>query len=209
MYGQMKTLTIGSAADNDIQVSVPNVSRYHCRLERTAEGIFVQDLGSTNGTFVDGQSISRTAVRPGQRVKLSQHYELDWNLPKLASWLAIPLESPDPKVSPAAYFDCIPSQKEPRKQAPIKPPQPARIEKKQRIEPRVENTETAKEEMPDSAVCCPNCGSASVHADKRGYKAGSGCCGYLMCGPLGFLCGQTGANKLQITCMKCGHSWKP
>ncbi len=55
--------TIGRAADCD--VSLPNtqagrtVSRHHCRVAVTAAGAAVRDLGSRNGTFVNGYPIGR------------------------------------------------------------------------------------------------------------------------------------------------------
>jgi len=56
-------------------------------------------------------------------------------------------------------------------------------------------------------IRCPKCGSTSIHVDKKGYSAGKGCCGYAACGPLGFLFGQAGANKIRKTCLHCNNSW--
>jgi hypothetical protein len=55
---------------------------------------------------------------------------------------------------------------------------------------------------------CPSCGSPSVQIVKKGYSAGKGCCGFLTCGPLGFLCGQTGANKIEKVCLVCNYKWR-
>ncbi len=55
---------------------------------------------------------------------------------------------------------------------------------------------------------CPKCGSTSVHGSNRGYSAGSGCCGGLMLGPLGLLCGQVGAGAVRVNCLNCGTSWE-
>jgi transcriptional regulator with AAA-type ATPase domain/polyferredoxin len=49
--------TLGSAADSDLRVSDPTVSRNHARLTCTEEGITIEDLGSTNGTEVDGKPV--------------------------------------------------------------------------------------------------------------------------------------------------------
>jgi CRP-like cAMP-binding protein/polyferredoxin len=48
---------IGSAPGSDLRVSDPTVSRNHARLTCTDEGVTVEDLGSTNGTSVDGKPI--------------------------------------------------------------------------------------------------------------------------------------------------------
>jgi len=59
----------------------------------------------------------------------------------------------------------------------------------------------------DDKIRCPKCGSTNIHIDKKGYSTGKGCCGALLIGPLGLLCGQTGANKIRKTCLICDHSW--
>lgn len=47
-----------------------SVSRRHVRIEPQAGGAAVSDLGSTNGTFVNGQRISAATIRPGDVVKV-------------------------------------------------------------------------------------------------------------------------------------------
>jgi len=60
----------------------------------------------------------------------------------------------------------------------------------------------------DDVVRCPKCGSSSVTAFKKGFSGGKSCLGYLLLGPLGFLCGTCGGNKIFSVCMKCGHKWR-
>jgi hypothetical protein len=51
-------ITIGRDITNDIVISDPEVSRHHARLVRTASGYAIEDLRSTNGTFVNRQRIA-------------------------------------------------------------------------------------------------------------------------------------------------------
>jgi len=57
-----KSVTIGSRPDCDLAVNVPSVSGHHCRLTRDETGFLLEDLNSTNGTFLNGERI-RGAVR--------------------------------------------------------------------------------------------------------------------------------------------------
>jgi len=51
-------LTIGRAPDNTIVIKDARISRYHARVRLAPGGIVVEDLGSTNGTFVNGSLLT-------------------------------------------------------------------------------------------------------------------------------------------------------
>ena len=55
------SVTIGSRPDCDLVVNVPSVSGRHCRLMREENGFVLEDLNSTNGTFVNGERIRGAA----------------------------------------------------------------------------------------------------------------------------------------------------
>ncbi|HXH05540.1 MAG TPA: FHA domain-containing protein [Vicinamibacterales bacterium] len=57
--------TIGRAARADFIVDAALVSRLHCRLTATRDGVEVEDLRSTNGTFVNGARVTRATLAPG------------------------------------------------------------------------------------------------------------------------------------------------
>jgi transcriptional regulator with GAF, ATPase, and Fis domain len=63
-------ITIGSAEDNDIALTDDTVSRNHCRIYQAGNSYLVQDLGSTNGTFVDQVRIKEAYLKPGSTVEL-------------------------------------------------------------------------------------------------------------------------------------------
>jgi tellurium resistance protein TerD len=52
-------------------------------------------------------------------------------------------------------------------------------------------------------LTCPKCGSTNVYVNKKGYSAGSGCCGAILLGPLGLLCGASGSNTIEKNCLDC------
>jgi len=63
-------VTIGRALDNDIRLESKLVSRHHSRLEERGGEAWVIDLGSANGTAVNGDKITRRLLEPGDRVEI-------------------------------------------------------------------------------------------------------------------------------------------
>lgn len=63
--------TLGREVECDIFIPDDGISREHCRFHRGAEGVWVEDLGSTNGTWVDRNRITgRVRLANGARVRL-------------------------------------------------------------------------------------------------------------------------------------------
>ncbi|MFO0973345.1 MAG: FHA domain-containing protein [Phycisphaerae bacterium] len=62
------SLTIGRADENDLVLPGPGVSRHHCRIAWAGDGWNVEDLGSGNGTFVDGQKVKTLRVENGATI---------------------------------------------------------------------------------------------------------------------------------------------
>ena len=69
-------VTIGRQDQCEVQVPGTWVSRRHARLAWKGTGYIVEDLGSTNGTFVNGERVSGPrALRPGDRLQLGEQVE--------------------------------------------------------------------------------------------------------------------------------------
>ena len=64
--------TAGRAPRADFIVNRALVSRLHCRLTAGEETIVVEDLSSTNGTFVNGKRVKRAELMSGDRLKLGR-----------------------------------------------------------------------------------------------------------------------------------------
>jgi len=57
-----ETLMIGRTPDNDLAIDHPLVSRRHARIDRSGAKLTVTDLGSTNGTFINGRRVSSVSA---------------------------------------------------------------------------------------------------------------------------------------------------
>ncbi len=65
--------TLGRATRADFIVDASLVSRLHCRLTvRTDGGLEIQDLDSTNGTYVNGRKIDRADLKDGDEVGIGR-----------------------------------------------------------------------------------------------------------------------------------------
>ena len=60
--------TIGRLPESDVQVSDPGASRQHARIVRRSEGFVLIDLGSTNGTYVNGEPADERRLEDGDRI---------------------------------------------------------------------------------------------------------------------------------------------
>jgi tellurium resistance protein TerD len=61
----------------------------------------------------------------------------------------------------------------------------------------------------DVQIKCPKCSSTQLTANRKGFGLGNAAVGGLLLGPVGLLGGLIGGGKVKITCLNCGHEWKP
>ena len=66
-------ITIGRRGDNDIQIDDRAVSGYHCQILTVLNDSFLEDLQSTNGTYVNSKRITKHALRNGDIIILGTH----------------------------------------------------------------------------------------------------------------------------------------
>lgn len=65
-------LTVGRGADSSVLLVDPSISRHHARLECRQGTVLVSDLGSRNGTFVNGARVERAVVAAGDVVRFGK-----------------------------------------------------------------------------------------------------------------------------------------
>lgn len=63
-----KPIIVGRSSDLDMVLVEDMVSRKHARISMQQDQIWIEDLGSTNGTFVNGEKIKRARLKEGDRV---------------------------------------------------------------------------------------------------------------------------------------------
>lgn len=67
---QRDITVIGRREDCDLRIPLTEVSRKHCRLVKDADGLRLEDLGSSNGTFHNGNRVQESMIEPGDRVQV-------------------------------------------------------------------------------------------------------------------------------------------
>jgi predicted component of type VI protein secretion system len=116
-YDLTKEVTLlGRDVSNDIILGDSEISRQHARLTRTPGGYVLEDLGSTNGSFVNGERLMAPRVlNPGDLIALGENVSLTFDAvaPEAAATVAstaaqpegapaAPAQAPTPAPPPAA-----------------------------------------------------------------------------------------------------------
>ena len=64
--------TIGRVEDNSFQIAEASVSSHHCEVLLRGSDVVVRDLNSTNGTFINGEKVTESVIKPNQILRLGQ-----------------------------------------------------------------------------------------------------------------------------------------
>ncbi len=65
-------MTIGRQQDCEISIPSEEISRRHASVKPTPDGLLVEDLGSSNGTYINGKRVQSGVLRPGEELRLDQ-----------------------------------------------------------------------------------------------------------------------------------------
>ena len=65
--------TIGRSAESDVKIDNAGVSAQHAKIVRSGDEFFIEDYGSRNGTYINGQRVSRYPLSIGDEVVISKH----------------------------------------------------------------------------------------------------------------------------------------
>jgi len=66
-------ISIGRKDDNDIVIDNPAVSSHHCRIVKQGDSYVVEDLNSTNGTFIEGKKILKAELKNKLQFDVVKH----------------------------------------------------------------------------------------------------------------------------------------
>lgn len=72
VYGVTGPMSIGRSAECDISIPVEEISRRHALVKPNAQGLQVEDLGSSNGTFINNKRVQTGQLLPGDELRLDQ-----------------------------------------------------------------------------------------------------------------------------------------
>ena len=70
-----QTAILGRGTDTSVRIQDPSISRRHCQISNTPRGLLIADLGSANGTYVNGQRLKPgwAQLAPGDQVIIGQN----------------------------------------------------------------------------------------------------------------------------------------
>jgi len=121
------SVVLGREEGVDISLRDPEVSRQHARVSWQAGTYVLEDLGSTNGTFLNGMQITgQRPLRPGDSIGLGQTILV--LQPQAAAEPTSPMPAPRPAMAQAPAQPAYVPPPPPRPSAPPVPPAPAAAE---------------------------------------------------------------------------------
>jgi hypothetical protein len=116
-----EVMNLGRDITNQLVINDREVSRHHLRFVRGADGITMEDLGSTNGTFINGRRVTgATLLKNGDMIGLGETVTLGYEVVRAGMNNVAVYPTPNPAQQPT-----IPAQpaSQPPAASPYQPPQ--------------------------------------------------------------------------------------
>lgn len=66
-------ITLGRSAENTVTLNDHQVSSFHAKITTLFNASFIEDLGSTNGTYVNGKQIKKHTLHHGDMLLIGEH----------------------------------------------------------------------------------------------------------------------------------------
>lgn len=176
---------LGRADGNDLVIADASVSSRHCEIVLDGNAILVRDLGSTNGTFIQGTPVTESSLQSGQLLRLG-NVEMACEMPEAEKSDPAPAAVPIPVPSPRPAALRVGSAAAPVAPAQAAMPSPALASASALAvqaavqDPPVERPCANHVSLP-AVFLCPKCGKQlcrqCVKAGKVGGKAMQFCVG--------------------------------
>lgn len=159
-------MTIGRDITNDIVINDPEVSRHHIRFTRGAGGFTMEDTGSTNGTYVNGQRlVGAKPLNNGDMIGLGETVTLGYEVvragmaasPNAAQTAPSPVApyAPQPQVSQTPPAAVNYGQQQPQNPYAPQGQQPAQQQPYGQQQPQQQNPYAAQSQQPSSSGAAP------------------------------------------------------
>lgn len=101
-----KEVSIGRSPDNAVVIDNPAVSHYHARVFNEEGRLMLEDFGSLNGTFVNGQRVKMVGLKPGDSVTIGKHTIVVTDSREVRAHISFPTASKGaPKINETVMLD--------------------------------------------------------------------------------------------------------
>ncbi|HEX5425665.1 MAG TPA: FHA domain-containing protein [Candidatus Acidoferrales bacterium] len=101
-----KEVSIGRSPDNAVVIDNPAVSHYHARVFNEEGRLMLEDFGSLNGTFVNGQRVKMVGLKPGDSVTIGKHTIVVTDSREVRAHIAFPSAAKGaPKINETVMLD--------------------------------------------------------------------------------------------------------
>lgn len=105
--GSLDKVTIGRTPDNHLQVDNLAVSSHHAMIRLEEGGYVIEDMGSTNGTFINNHRVTRQALKDGDEILVGKHivvFSDRWEEEETGEHATVPAPTL-PKMDSTVVFD--------------------------------------------------------------------------------------------------------